>query len=129
MITTLLGPLKALHQVLYDDVDRAKQTIDEFTRTNPLIFPVRVTYDLLIDGTDEATQTCKAFGGALDNMANSTPIVGHVKGAITVACGNKEKGTEILQQATRTTIVVGAGVGGFCLEGPAELVSLLLVLE
>ncbi|CAF1357907.1 unnamed protein product [Rotaria sordida] len=118
MLTALFGPVKAMVQVICDDTEGAITTMDQFTRTNPFIFPIRVTADLIVDGKDEAYETCKAFGGALDNMANSTPVLGHVKGAITAIAGDERKGEEIMKQATRSTLVVGAGVGGFIGGGP-----------
>ena len=124
MFTALFGPVKATFQLMCDDKEGAAQTMDEFTKTNPLLFPIRAATDLIVDGPDEAGKTCKTFGRALDNMANSTPVVGHLKGAVTGLCGDEERGEEILKQATRSTVVFGAGVAGFAGAGPVGAFAL-----
>lgn len=58
----------------------------------------------------------------MDNMICSTPGVGHIRGGIAhLAASNREeeeRAKAILNQASRTTVVAGAGIGGFFLGGP-----------
>ena len=93
--------------------------MDQFTRTNPFVFPVRVAADLICDGTEEASKTCQAFGGTMENIANTTPVVGHLNGVGHAIYGNADKGFDIYLKATRSTTVTGAGVGDFFLGRPA----------
>jgi len=48
----------------------------------------------------------------IDALANSTPGVGHIKGGIHYACGDKEGGHRAMKSASRTTGVVVGGVLG-----------------
>ena len=59
------------------------------------------------------------FSGAVDSI----PVVGHIKGAVEYALGHKEAAKKSFEAATRTTVVMGAGVAGFCLGGPAGAVG------
>lgn len=54
----------------------------------------------------------------LSNVADSIPVVGHVKGIVHYAVGDSEGGNKAMYQATRTSAVLGAGAAG-SLAGPA----------
>ncbi|XP_044583050.1 SAFB-like transcription modulator isoform X8 [Cotesia glomerata] len=54
----------------------------------------------------------------LSNIADSIPVVGHVKGIVHYAVGDSEGGNKAMYQATRTSVVLGAGAAG-SLAGPA----------
>ncbi len=60
--------------------------------------------------------------GLLGDVVNSVPIVGHIKGMVHYACGDTERGDAAVRSATRTTVVLGAGVAG-ALAGPAGAVA------
>jgi hypothetical protein len=60
--------------------------------------------------------------GLLGGVVNSVPIVGHIKGIVHYACGDTERGDAAVWSATRTTVVLGAGVAG-AFAGPAGAVA------
>ncbi|XP_046656466.1 zinc finger protein 770-like isoform X2 [Daphnia pulicaria] len=60
--------------------------------------------------------------GLLGDVVNSVPIVGHIKGIVHYACGDTERGDAAVWSATRTAVVLGAGVAG-ALAGPAGAVA------
>ena len=50
------------------------------------------------------------------------PIVGHIKGGIHYACGDKDGGDNAMKAASRTIGVVGGGAVGI-LGGPAGMIA------
>jgi hypothetical protein len=53
---------------------------------------------------------------------NNIPIIGHAKGIVHYVCGDEEGGDKAMKAATRTTVVMGAGAGGFLVAGPVGAV-------
>eukprot|EP00929_Paragymnodinium_shiwhaense_P007020 TRINITY_DN110979_c0_g1_i1.p1 TRINITY_DN110979_c0_g1~~TRINITY_DN110979_c0_g1_i1.p1 ORF type:complete len:340 (-),score=25.32 TRINITY_DN110979_c0_g1_i1:327-1346(-) len=51
-------------------------------------------------------------GENVNNLADSLPGVGHVKGSIHYACGDQAGGDRAMKSATRTSGVIGGAVGG-----------------
>lgn len=123
MMTMLFGPIKAGFQVLCDDEDGARETMDKFTKTNPLVMPVRLGVELVSGNTDDAEDTLKTFGNSVGNMACATPVLGHTIAAGYSLAGKEEKAERIFKQATRTTVVAGAGIIGSA-AGPAGAAAL-----
>lgn len=60
--------------------------------------------------------------GLLGDVVNSVPIVGHIKGIVHYTCGDTERGDAAVWSATRTAVVLGAGVAG-AFAGPAGAVA------
>lgn len=54
----------------------------------------------------------------LSGVADSLPVVGHIKGAIHYGVGDKESGDNAMKSASRTTASIGGAVGGFFVGGP-----------
>ena len=59
----------------------------------------------------------------LSGVADGLPLVGHIKGGIHYAVGDKEGGEQAMKAASRTTGVIGGGVGGFFVGGPVGAVA------
>lgn len=59
-------------------------------------------------------KTVRAMEGVLD----ATPVIGHVKGIVHGIRGDHEAAERAFTAATRTSAVVGAGVGGMLVSGP-----------
>lgn len=122
----LFGPVKAAFQVLCDDDEGAKETMITFSKTNPLIMPIRFTAEVVSGNSDKAEDTLKTFGKSVGNIACSTPVLGHTIAAGYGLAGKEEKAERIFKQATRTTVVAGAGIlGSFA--GPAGAAGLAIV--
>ncbi|CAF1034970.1 unnamed protein product [Didymodactylos carnosus] len=122
-MNTFLGPAKALVEEICDDHEGTKKTMKEFSQKNPLVAPFRLAWDIITDDEDDAKETLQVFIDNLENMANSTPLLGHTIALGHAAAGNDEKAKEVYLQATRTTIVAGAGLIG-SLAGPVGTVAL-----
>ena len=59
----------------------------------------------------------------MSNFADGIPVVGHVKGGIHYICGDKEGGDNAMKSSSRTVGVIGGGVGGFFVGGPAGAIG------
>jgi len=57
-----------------------------------------------------------------DGVLNGVPVVGHIKGGIHYACGDKDGGDQAMKAASRTTGVLGGGAVGI-LGGPAGMIA------
>jgi len=66
-----------------------------------------------------AKQTQLAFANNLGELADSIPVIRHIKGGIHIALGEKDRGLEIIKGASSST---GAFLGGF-LGGPAGAIA------
>jgi len=73
-----------------------------------------------------AEKTADVVVKDVNALANSTPIVGHIKGGIHYACGENEEGDIAMKSASRTAAVaVGGAIG--VVGGPAGVVAGSLV--
>ena len=59
----------------------------------------------------------------LSGVTDGIPVIGHIKGGIHYAAGDKEGGEQAMKAASRTTGVIGGGVGGFLVGGPVGAVA------
>lgn len=71
---------------------------------------------------ESAVQSGKAMAHTANDVANGVPVVGHIKGGIHYALGDKEGGDQAMKSASRTTGVVIGGVIGIP-GGPAGMVA------
>lgn len=72
--------------------------------------------------TEGAKETQKRFFQGLSNAVDGIPVIGHVKGALHYAFKDEDGGDKAMMSATRSTLVMGAGVSGFALGGPVNAV-------
>ena len=56
--------------------------------------------------------------GFVNDFIDGMPAVGHVKGGIHYACGDREGGDKAMKSASRTVGVMGGGTIGFLVGGP-----------
>ena len=116
----VVSQLKSAVQALSGDTKGARKTQERFVKTCPI---VSQTYSLKQIAVDRdyagAINTQLEFGKWLWNIADSVPVLGHAKGGIHYACGDKEGGDKAMKRSSRTTGVIGGGVIGFGLCGPA----------
>lgn len=67
----------------------------------------------------KAAPACgKTLVKTASDIADGTPGVGHVKGAVHYACGDKDGGDAAMKASSRTVGVIGGGVAGFAVGGP-----------
>jgi len=78
--------------------------------------------DLSEQTVKSGAKTCTEVATTANDLADSVPVVGHIKGAGHYLCGDKEGGDKAMKSASRTTgVIVGAGVG--IAGGPAAMVA------
>ncbi|CAF1153545.1 unnamed protein product [Adineta steineri] len=126
MMTMLLGPVKAGFEVICGDEEGASRTMNTFSKINPLVMSLRVTAEVLSGNSDNAKDTIKTFGSNVGNMACSMPLLGHTIAVGYRIAGKDEKARRIFEQATRTTVLAGAGIIGFG-AGPEEAAAFAII--
>jgi hypothetical protein len=94
--TNLLLDLK----VIGGDEDGAKRTQEEFLRKGIIISQINSLAYAIEGRPDEARRVQEEFGKNLENMVDSVPVIGHLKGAIHVMAGDEERGQQIIEGNT-----------------------------
>lgn len=98
----ILSQTKSLFQVICGDTEGARQTQENFLKTCPGISQGTSLVQLIAGDHDGALETQKAFGRTVSGVVNGIPVVGHVKGVVHYACGDKEGGDQAIKSSTRT---------------------------
>ncbi|CAL4106780.1 unnamed protein product [Meganyctiphanes norvegica] len=119
----VLSQTKSLIQVTFGDKEGAKKTQENFVRQCPVISQVTSAVQAAKGDQQGARDTQKQFVQVLSGFTDSIPVVGHVKGGIHYACGDKDGGDRAMKSSSHTTVVMGAGVGGFMVAGPVGAVG------
>ena len=82
----------------------------EYSETNLIAAPVKLI-SLDIQGKHcERLELKKSFGNIVSSFVDGIPVVGHTKGIIHYALGDKERGHKAIEASTRSTAVLGAGI-------------------
>ena len=118
----VVSQLKSIVQAVSGDAEGAKQTQENFTKQCPVVSQVRSAVEAISGDTQAARDTQLEFVGLLSNVTNAVPVVGHIKGSIHYAVGDKEGGHQAMKASSRSVGVVSGGVGGFFLGGPVGAV-------
>ncbi|CAL4068688.1 unnamed protein product [Meganyctiphanes norvegica] len=116
-----LSQIKSLAQVTLGDAEGARRTQANFIRQCPVVSQVTSAIQVVAGDTDGAEETQKEFLKVVSGTVDSLPGVGHVKGGMHYACGDKDGGDRAMKASSRTTAVIGGGVGGFIVGGPVGL--------
>lgn len=118
-----------------DAKDAAKQFVKdagkswvEYSERNIIAAPVRATVHVVAGEEEEARRVMKKMAKSAEQVIDSTPVVGHVKGVGHYMFGDTEHGHDCMKGATRSLAVVGAagltgGVGGGAVLGGLAGVS------
>jgi len=113
---------KSLIQVASGDIEGAKQTQRNFTNGCPIISQAKSIHYFLKRNPQKAKEIQKTFirnaGTFLNEAMNSTPFVGHVKGAIQYALGDREGAREAIDGSSHVLGAMIGGTGGFLVGGP-----------
>lgn len=105
-----VSQVKSLTQVCVGDAKGAKETKEAFSKQCIGVSQVRSLVESASGNNDAARRTQEEFVHGLEDMADGTPVVGHVKGVLHYAMGDNTKGDTCMKGATRTAVVIGAGV-------------------
>ena len=119
----VVSQLKSFVQWASGDSKGAKQTQENFSKRCILVSQARSAVEAISGDTEAARATQLEFVNEVSNFADSVPVVGHVKGGIHYACGDKDGGDNAMKAASRTTGAVAGGVGGFLVAGPPGAVA------
>ncbi len=119
----VVSQTKSAVQAICGDVEGARRTQENFVDTCPVVSQTKSYIQWANDDAEGARQTQLKFAGGLSDLADGIPVVGHAKGAIHYACGDKKGGDKAMKSSSRTVGVMGGGVGGFLVGGPAGAVA------
>lgn len=117
-----VSQLKSIVQVISGDTDGALRTQDAFSRTCPGVSQIRSTIEFLAGDAAAAKKTQLDQLRFLNALADSLPVVGHIKGAAHHAYGDHVGGNNALVASTRNLAVTAGGLGGAVL-GPAGIAA------
>lgn len=110
----LVSHLKTLVQLVCGDPEGGETTANNFNNDGLGISQLRSLYYLLTGDVDRAVDVQKRFAENFEVVLDSTPVLGHVKGAAHLIAGDTEHGWSAVKQATSTT----GSVAGAMLAGP-----------
>uniref|UniRef100_A0A0G4GHV6 UBA domain-containing protein n=1 Tax=Chromera velia CCMP2878 TaxID=1169474 RepID=A0A0G4GHV6_9ALVE len=120
----LVSQVKSAVQALAGDVEGARQTQVEFSRTCPVVSQLTSLFHATVRrDNEEAKRVQEEFLEALGSAADNTPVVGHVKGAIHHLHGDGERRDQALKLASRSVGTVVGGAAG-AVAGPGSAVGL-----
>ena len=113
-----LSQTKSLFQAVCFDFEGARRTQENFSRQCPVVSQVRSACEWAQGDSQAARETQKECLGFISDVVDGIPAVGHVKGGIHYALGDRDGGDKAMKSASRTTGVMGGGVVGFFAGGP-----------
>eukprot|EP00640_Fibrocapsa_japonica_P007175 CAMPEP_0113945448 /NCGR_PEP_ID=MMETSP1339-20121228/45976_1 /TAXON_ID=94617 /ORGANISM="Fibrocapsa japonica" /LENGTH=192 /DNA_ID=CAMNT_0000951033 /DNA_START=36 /DNA_END=614 /DNA_ORIENTATION=- /assembly_acc=CAM_ASM_000762 len=120
----VVSQAKSLVQVCSGDAKGARKTQENFLKQCPVVSQgTSAVQAICYNDHEAARETQLEFLGAMNDLADGTPVVGHIKGGIHYMCGDSSGGEKAMKSATRTTGVVGGSVAGFVCGGPAGAVG------
>lgn len=106
--------LKSVVQLLCGDTAGGEKTAENFNNDGFGISQLRSLFYLVTGDVDKAVDLQKQFAKNFEVVLDSTPVVGHVKGAAHLIAGDMEHGWSAVKQATSTA----GSVAGTLLAGP-----------
>jgi hypothetical protein len=119
----VVSQVKSTVQLVCGDTVGAAKTQENFLRECPGVSQITSTVQLIAGDVDGALETQKRCGKGLLNAADGIPVVGHAKGLVHYIAGDTEGGNKAMKCATRSTAVIGGGIGGFVVGGPVGAVA------
>ena len=97
----VVSQTKSLVQAISGDTEGARQTQENFSRQCPVVSQTRSLVEVSMGDTDAAAETQKQFVQGMSDFADRQPVIGHIKGGIHYACGDREGGDKAMMNATR----------------------------
>ena len=109
----VVSQAKSAVQAVAGDTKGAKEPQRDFLDTCPVVSQGTSFYHWWYADNDAARETQVKFGRSTSDCANGVPVVGHIKGGIHYACGDKDGGDNAMKSASRSTgVFIGGAVGG-----------------
>jgi len=119
----VISQAKSAVQAIAGDTDGAWKTQENFLRGCPIVSQGTSLVQAMSGDEQGAINTQMYFVNNVSNVADTVPVVGHIKGGIHYACGDKEGGDNAMKSASRTVGVVAGGIGGGILLGPSGAIA------
>ena len=125
----VVSQIKSLVQVASGDEEGARNTQNNFLFNNkaPVFSQVSSAIHAIKGDHDKARQVQEEFAKEMLHeasvLADSIPLVGHVKGAIHYATGDTAGGDAAMKSASRNLGVIAGGTAGFIGGGPFGAVA------
>ena len=122
-ILPVISQLKSAVQAIAGDTEGARRTQENFSRGCPVVSQLRSAGEAIGGNAEAAKKTQEYFVNSMGSLADGIPVVGHVKGVIHYAAGDKEGGDQAMKSASRTVGVVGGGAVGLLVGGPVGAIT------
>ena len=117
-----ISQTKSLIQAVSGNIEGARQTQRNFTDSFPIVSQAKSFHYFLKHDPMKARDIQKRFlqnaAPLINEAMNSTPGLGHIKGAVHFAMGDREGGKDALESATHVLGSMIGGTGGFIVGGP-----------
>jgi hypothetical protein len=97
-----LSQIKSAVQAISGDTDGARQTQINFLKTCPIVSQGTSAVQAIAGDRRAAEETQKAFGKTMSGLADGIPVVGHIKGGIHYACGDKAGGDQAMKSSSHS---------------------------
>ncbi|XP_045124445.1 putative mediator of RNA polymerase II transcription subunit 17 [Portunus trituberculatus] len=105
-VAKLFGDDKAASEL----ADSAGRSWKEYSETNGLAAPINVMIRDRMGDCERAHEIANSYLNAASSCVDGIPVVGHAKGIVHYAMGDKEKGHKSMEASTRNVAVLGAGI-------------------
>ncbi len=113
----VISQTKSVVQLIAGDSEGAAKTQENFVKGCPVVSQAVALGAVIAGETEFAEESQKYFVKNMSDVANSIPVVGHAKGIVHYAVGDKEGGDEAMKSASRIVGIAAGGIGGFVVGG------------
>ena len=97
----VVSQVKSLGQAITGDTEGARQTQENFSRRCPVVSQARSLVEVSMGDADAAVETQRQFVQGMSDFVDRQPVIGHIKGGIHYAFGDRDGGDKAMMNATR----------------------------
>lgn len=108
----VVSQMKSLLQASSGDMKGARETQDNFLNATPVVGDATYFYKLAKGDSRGAKKTRSRVNSAWNSVANSVPLVGHVKSAVHYSLHETKEAKAALRSANRASAMTVAGFFG-----------------
>ena len=119
----IISQAKSAIQAVAGDTEGAKETQVKFINTCFIISQGKSFIHWCAGDNEAAWKTQTQFVKGLGDFVDGVPVVGHIKGGIHYAYGDREGGDQAMKSASRTVGVMGGAAIGGLIAGPVGAVA------
>lgn len=114
----VISQAKSAVQAICGDMEGARETQINFIEQAPVISQVNSAIRAIGGDIKGAERVQKRFVNGVSDFADGIPVVGHIKGGIHYAVGDKKGGDAAMKSSSRTVGVFGGAIAGTLTGGP-----------